>query len=64
MYAFSYLVGKLLVWLRAFTVVGFIVMVLSWSLPAQAARMNSQLEQQVLQIIREHPEAIVESVQV
>ncbi|GAA6621405.1 DsbA family protein [Scytonema sp. NUACC26] len=63
MYAFSYLVGKLLVWLRAFTVVGFICMVLSWSLPAQAARMNSQLEQQVLQIIREHPEAIVESVQ-
>ncbi|KYC35151.1 disulfide bond formation protein DsbA [Scytonema hofmannii PCC 7110] len=63
MYAFSYLVGKLLVWLRRFAVVGFICLVLSWSLPAQAARMNPQLEQQVLQIIREHPEAIVESVQ-
>lgn len=63
MYAFSYLVGKLLVWRRSFAVVGFICLVLSWSLPAQAARMNPQLEQQVLQIIREHPEAIVESVQ-
>ena len=37
---------------------------LSWSLPAQAAsRIDSELEAQVLQIIREHPEALIESVQ-
>ncbi len=37
---------------------------LLYSLPAQAApRITSQLEQQVLQIIREHPEVIIESVQ-
>lgn len=35
-----------------------------WPLPAQAAsRINPQLEAQVLQIIREHPEVILESVQ-
>jgi len=37
---------------------------LFYSLPAQAApRINPQLEEQVLQIIREHPEVILESVQ-
>jgi protein-disulfide isomerase len=35
-----------------------------WTSPAQAAtRISAQLEEQVLQILREHPEAIVESVQ-
>ncbi|MBE9129588.1 thioredoxin domain-containing protein [Coleofasciculus sp. LEGE 07092] len=38
--------------------------VLSWSRPAQAAsRLNPQLEEQVLQVIRAHPEVIIESVQ-
>ncbi|MEW6493312.1 MAG: thioredoxin domain-containing protein [Cyanobacteriota bacterium] len=37
---------------------------LTWALPAQAASPNSpQLEEQVLQIIRNHPEVILESVQ-
>ena len=37
---------------------------LIWSLPAQAAsRLDPRLEQQVLQIIREHPEAILQSVE-
>lgn len=35
-----------------------------WTSPAQAAtRISPQLEEQVLQIIRQHPEAIVESIQ-
>ncbi|BDI19196.1 hypothetical protein ANSO36C_49980 [Nostoc cf. commune SO-36] len=39
-------------------------MVITWSFPAQAtSTIDPQLEQQVLQIIREHPEAIIESVQ-
>ncbi|GAB1542296.1 thioredoxin domain-containing protein [Scytonema sp. NUACC21] len=63
MYAFSYLLGKLLVWLRSYAALGFICLVLGWSLPAQAARINPQLERQVLEIIREHPEVLVESVQ-
>jgi protein-disulfide isomerase len=37
---------------------------LAWSLPARAAsRISPRVEEQVLQIIREHPEAILESVQ-
>ncbi|MBD2626611.1 DsbA family protein [Trichormus variabilis] len=37
---------------------------LSWSLPAQAdTKIDPQLEQQVLKIIRQHPEIIIESVQ-
>lgn len=37
---------------------------LGWSLPAQAAsRISPRVEQQVLEIIREHPEVIIESVQ-
>ncbi len=37
---------------------------LSWSPPAQAAnRISPRVEQQVLQIIREHPEVLIESVQ-
>ncbi|HBB30792.1 MAG TPA: disulfide bond formation protein DsbA [Cyanobacteria bacterium UBA8803] len=38
---------------------------LGWSLPVQAAsRVNPQLEEQVLQVIRDHPEVILESLQV
>lgn len=37
---------------------------IGWSFPARAAnRINPQLEEQVLQIIREHPEVLIESVQ-
>lgn len=40
------------------------LVILIWSLPAQAAsRINSRLEEQVLQIIREHPEVILQSVE-
>jgi protein-disulfide isomerase len=39
-------------------------LILTFPFPAQAAtKLSSQLEQQVLQILREHPEAIIESVQ-
>lgn len=52
---------------RATTITGFLLLcltLLSGSLPAQAANpMTPQLEQQVLEIIREHPEVILESVQ-
>jgi protein-disulfide isomerase len=57
--------GQLLQYLRTLAAIGMICLLLVWSLPAQAAsRIDPQLEQQVLQIIREHPEAIIESVQV
>jgi len=40
------------------------ISLLGWSLPVQAAsQVSPQLEEQVLQVIREHPEAILESVQ-
>ncbi|MEH2195148.1 MAG: thioredoxin domain-containing protein [Nostoc sp.] len=49
---------------RTWLVISLISLVVTWSFPAQAAsRIDPQLEQQVLQIIREHPEAIIESVQ-
>ncbi|WP_152589300.1 DsbA family protein [Nostoc sphaeroides] len=51
-------------YLRTCTAIGLLLLVVTWSFPAQAAsRIDPQLEQQVLQIIREHPEAIIESVQ-
>ncbi|MEH1941575.1 MAG: thioredoxin domain-containing protein [Nostoc sp.] len=51
-------------YLRTCTAIGLLCLVVTWSFPAQAAsRIDPQLEQQVLQIIREHPEAIIESVQ-
>ncbi len=57
--------GQLLQYLRTLAAIGMLCLLLAWSLPAQAAsRIDPQLEQQVLQIIREHPEAIIESVQV
>ncbi|MHC5595061.1 MAG: DsbA family protein [Nostoc sp.] len=50
--------------MRTWVAIGLVCLVLTWSFPAQAAStIDPQLEQQVLQIIREHPEAIVESVQ-
>jgi len=43
----------------------FLFVLFSWSLPVQAdTKIDPQLEQQVLQIIRQHPEIILESVQV
>lgn len=51
-------------WLRSLALVGLLCLVLSWSPSAQAASgTNPQLERQVLQIIREHPEVILESLQ-
>jgi protein-disulfide isomerase len=45
-------------------VLGLLCLFLGWSFPAQAAsQISSQLEEQVLQIIREHPEVLIESVQ-
>jgi protein-disulfide isomerase len=50
--------------LRCLVVLGFVCLILSWSLPAQAANpTNPQIEQQVLQIIREHPQVILESLE-
>ncbi|MDZ8082596.1 MAG: thioredoxin domain-containing protein [Nostoc sp. DcaGUA01] len=57
--------GRLLQYLRTLVVISMLCFLLASPLPAQAAsRIDPQLEQQVLQIIREHPEAIIESVQV
>lgn len=51
-------------YLRTWTAIGLLLLVVTWSFPTQAAsRIDPQLEQQVLQIIREHPEVIIESVQ-
>lgn len=41
-----------------------LALVFGWTLPVQAAsRLSPQLEEQVLQVIRDHPEALVESLQ-
>ncbi|MEH2292433.1 DsbA family protein [Nostoc sp.] len=51
-------------YLRTWTAIGLLCLVVTWSFPAQAAsKIDPQLEQQVLQILREHPEVIIESVQ-
>lgn len=54
-------------YLRTSVILGLVCLVLGWSLPAQAVSEISpqlpQIEQQVLQILREHPEVIIESVQ-
>ncbi len=43
----------------------FICLILSWSFPVQAdTKIDPQLEQQVLEIIRKNPEIIIESVEV
>ena len=55
---------QLLQWLRSLAALGLLCLVLGWSFPAQAAsQISPQLEEQVLQIIREHPEVLIESVQ-
>ncbi|MEH2303780.1 DsbA family protein [Nostoc sp.] len=52
-------------YMRTWVAISLLCLVVAWSFPAQAAsRIDPQLEQQVLQIIREHPQAIIESVQV
>ncbi|MBD2440078.1 DsbA family protein [Nostoc sp. FACHB-110] len=55
---------KIFKYLRTLAVMTVLCLVLAWSLPAQAAtKMDAKLEQQVLQILRDHPEVIIESVQ-
>ncbi|WP_193195620.1 DsbA family protein [Nostoc sp. MG11] len=55
---------RLLQSLRTWVGIGLLCLVLSWSFPAQAtSRITPQLEEQVLQIIREHPNVLIESVQ-
>ncbi|MBD2694109.1 DsbA family protein [Anabaena catenula] len=50
--------------LRIWAICSLLFLSLSWSLPAQAdTNIEPQLEQQVLKIIRQHPEIIIESVQ-
>ncbi|NJM70026.1 MAG: thioredoxin domain-containing protein [Scytonema sp. RU_4_4] len=64
MHAFSCRFGKRLQWLCCLAALCLVCLVMGWSLPADAAnRISPQLEQQILQVMREHPEVIVESVQ-
>jgi protein-disulfide isomerase len=64
MRAFSYWLGENLRWLRSLAALCTLCIVLGWSLPVDAAnRISPQLEQQILQVIREHPEVLIESVQ-
>lgn len=50
--------------LQAWVTLSLICLTLSWSFPAQAdIKVDPKLEQQVLQIIRQNPKAIIESVQ-
>ncbi|WP_260446174.1 MULTISPECIES: thioredoxin domain-containing protein [unclassified Nostoc] len=57
--------SPLIQYMRTWAAISLLCLVVAWSFPAQAAsRIDPQLEQQVLQIIREHPQAIIESVQV
>ncbi|MEJ6486536.1 thioredoxin domain-containing protein [Nostoc punctiforme UO1] len=56
--------SPLIQYMRTWAAISLLCLVVTWSFPAQAtSRIEPQLEQQVLQIIREHPEAIIESVQ-
>ncbi|OUL35556.1 disulfide bond formation protein DsbA [Nostoc sp. T09] len=51
-------------YIRIWACISLLCCLLAWSLPAQAASsVNPKLEQQVLQILRQHPEVIIESVQ-
>ncbi|MBD2527980.1 thioredoxin domain-containing protein [Nostoc sp. FACHB-133] len=57
--------SSLIQYMRTWAAISLLCLVVAWSFPVQAAsRIDPQLEQQVLQIIREHPQAIIESVQV
>jgi protein-disulfide isomerase len=50
--------------LSSLAALGLLCVVLVWSFPAQAAtRISPRMEEQVLQIIRKHPEVLIESVQ-
>jgi protein-disulfide isomerase len=61
---FSVWSRNLLNYLRSLAILSLLCLILGWSFPAQAAsRISPQMEQQVLQIIREHPEVLIESVQ-
>jgi protein-disulfide isomerase len=56
--------SPLIQYMRTWAAIGLLCLIVTWSFPAQATTtINPQLEQQVLQIIREHPQAIIESVQ-
>ncbi|WP_265273231.1 DsbA family protein [Nostoc sp. KVJ3] len=56
--------SPLIRYMRTWIAISLLFLIVTWSFPAQAASpLDPQLEQQVLQIIREHPEAIIESVQ-
>lgn len=64
MRAFSYWLGKNIRWLRSLAALCILCLVLICAAPADAAnRVSSQLEQEILQVIREHPEALINSVQ-
>ena len=50
--------------LCCWAIASLILFVITWSFPAQAnIRVDSKLEQQVLEIIRQNPQALIESVQ-
>ena len=53
---------KILTHFRNLAIVSLIGLILTWSLPVQAdTKINPQLEQQVLEIIRKNPEIIIKS---
>jgi len=55
---------RLFQYFRASAIISLLCILLIWSFAAQAATpVNTNLEEQVLQIIRKHPEVIVESLQ-
>ncbi|MDB9453922.1 DsbA family protein [Dolichospermum circinale CS-534/05] len=55
---------KIFTHFRNLVIFSFICLILSWSLPVQAdTKIDPQLEQQVLEIIRKNPEIIIESVE-
>jgi len=56
---------KILTHFRNLAIVSLIGLILTWSLPVQAdTKINPQLEQQVLEIIRKNPEIIIKSVEI
>ncbi|MTJ07144.1 MULTISPECIES: DsbA family protein [unclassified Anabaena] len=55
---------KTFTYFRNLAIFSLICLILSWSIPVQAqTKIDSQLEQQVLEIIRKNPEVIIESVE-
>lgn len=55
---------KVFHYLRIYLILAWFCLVLGWSFPVRAAGYpNPQLEQQVLEVLRKHPEVIIESVQ-